>query len=65
MKEQAPKRLQHYEYTTMDAALKAVEALVTRGYQVAIAPSPRGYSVSAPDRHSHPPVHAPTEGAAA
>lgn len=51
------KAIQHYEYTTVDAALKQVEALVVRGYQCAIAPlggGRVGYSVSAPERAGDP-----------
>lgn len=48
------KAIQHYEYTTVDAALKQVEALVVRGYQCAIAPLGGGYSVSAPERAGDP-----------
>jgi len=60
-----PKRLLHFEFTTMDAALKMVESLVTQGAQCAIAPlkERKGFTVSAPDRVSYAP--APTEGAAA
>jgi hypothetical protein len=60
-----PKRLLHFEFTTMDAALKMVESLVTQGAQCAIAPLERrrGFTVSAPDRVCYAP--APTEGVAA
>jgi hypothetical protein len=60
-----PKRLLHFEFTTMDAALKMVESLVTQGCQTAIAPlkERKGFTVSAPDRACYAP--APTEGVAA
>lgn len=65
MKPTPPKRLLHFEFTTMDAALKMVESLVTQGCQAAIAPLKErpGFTVSAPDRVSYAP--APTEGVAA
>lgn len=59
------KRLLHFEFITMDAALKVVESLVTQGAQCAIAPLEhrKGFTVSAPDRVCYAPT--PTEGVAA
>jgi hypothetical protein len=64
MKPTPQKRVIHFEFTTMDAALKMVESLVTQGAQCAIAPIKErpGFSVSAPDRVSYTPAPAPTTG---
>lgn len=63
MKPTQPKRLQHFEFRTMDAALKMVESLVTQGCQAAIAPQGEYFTVSAPDRTGY--VISPNNGAAA
>ena len=58
-----PKRLLHYEFRTMEAALKMVESMVTQGCQAAIAPQGSGFTVTSPDRPGWTP--SPASGATA
>jgi hypothetical protein len=56
-------RILHFEFRTMDAALKMVESLVTQGCQAAIAPQGNEFTVTAPSRPGWTPP--PASGVAA